>query len=201
MAAKKATAKKTTAKTKTTKAAAKKTVAKKTGPAIVFPPRVAGQPRYWLVKTEPDVFSFDDLMKAPRRTTFWDGVRNYQARNFMRDDMAVGDGVLVYHSNAQPSAVAGVARVAREAAPDETQFDPSDDHFDPTARPDEPRWYGVSIQGVGALKRSLSLDDLRQVPELAGMMLLRKGQRLSVLPVTREEWGVVLALGGRPDLV
>ena len=193
MAAKKAT--KTAAKKPV-----KKTAAKKAVPAIVFPPRVEGQPRYWLVKTEPDVFSFDDLMKAPRRTTFWDGVRNYQARNFMRDEMAVGDGVLVYHSNAQPSSVAGVARVAREAAPDETQFDPADDHFDPTAHPDDPRWFGVSIQGVGALERSLSLDDLREVPALSGMMLLRKGQRLSVLPVTREEWQTVLSLGGRPDL-
>lgn len=157
--------------------------------------------RYWLVKTEPDVFSFNDLMNEPDQTTFWNGVRNYQARNFMRDEMKLGDGVLVYHSNAKPSAVAGVATVSKEGYPDDTQFDPDDEYFDPKAKKEEPRWYGMEIRGVGELKRHLSLADLREVPELDEMLLLRKGQRLSVLPITPDEWKTVLELGGRPDLV
>lgn len=157
--------------------------------------------RYWLVKTEPDVFSFADLMNSPSKTTFWDGVRNYQARNFMKDEMRPGDGVLVYHSNANPPSVVGVGVVVGNGGVDETQFDPEDHHYDPTAKREEPRWFGFDLKGVGALERSIPLAELREIPELESMLLLRKGQRLSVMPVTRDEWRVVLDHGGRADLV
>ena len=162
--------------------------AKKTAPA---PAR-----RYWLVKSEPDCFSFDDLMRAPRRTTGWDGVRNYQARNFMRDDMRVGDGVLYYHSNANPPAIAGIAEVARVAYPDPTQFEPDSEYFDSKATPEAPIWMQVDIRGVEPLPHPLSLDQLRKVQELGRMELLRKGSRLSVQPVSPEEWAAVLELAG-----
>ena len=153
--------------------------------------------RFWLVKSEPDCFSFDDLLHAPGRTTGWDGVRNYQARNFMRDDMAPGDGVLYYHSNAAPPAIAGIAEVARAAYPDPTQFDPASEYFDPKASPDAPVWMQVDIRAVAPLARPLALDELRAVPALRGMELLRKGSRLSVQPVTADEWAAVIDLGGQ----
>ena len=152
--------------------------------------------RYWLLKSEPDVFSFDDLQEAPAKRTLWDGVRNYQARNFLRDEMRVGDGVLYYHSNADPPGVAGVARVAREGYPDPTQFDPSDAHFDPESDPDDPRWYVVDVEAVVPAGRFVTLADIRAQAELGDMALVQRGQRLSVQPVTPEEWRVVLRLMG-----
>lgn len=132
-------------------------------------------------------------MHAPKRTTGWDGVRNYQARNFMRA-MQVGDGVLYYHSNASPPAVAGIAEVARAAYPDPTQFDPRSEYFDPKASLDAPIWMQVDIRGVSAIARPLGLAELRRIPALSKMELLRKGSRLSVQPVRPEEWRAILEL-------
>ena len=196
-AAKKAKAVKKPAGSKRAKPAAttKKPPAKSAAPSAPLP-RAPGEKRYWLVKTEPEVFSFDDLQNAPSRTTCWDGVRNYQARNFLRDSMKLGDGVLVYHSNAEPPAIAGVAEIAREGYPDHTQFDAMHHHYDPDARTDNPTWYMVDIRAVRSLPRTLALPELREVKELAGMTLLQKGSRLSVQPVSEAEWNFVLKLAG-----
>lgn len=150
---------------------------------------------YWLMKSEPQVFSIEDLAQASGQTTCWDGVRNYQARNFMRA-MAVGDLVLFYHSNAEPPAVVGMAEVVRTAYPDETQFDKTHHHYDPASPRSAPRWDMVDIRYRQTFKASLPLDQLRQEPRLKDMVLLRKGSRLSVQPVTEEEWAVVLELAG-----
>jgi predicted RNA-binding protein with PUA-like domain len=151
--------------------------------------------RYWLVKSEPGAFSIDDLAQSPKQTTCWDGVRNYQARNFMRA-MAVGDQVLFYHSNAEPPAVVGIAEVVRTAYPDSTQFDKTDIHYDPASVPSAPRWDMVDIRHRRTFKTGLPLDQLRQEPKLKNMVLLRKGSRLSVQPVTEAEWAVILKLAG-----
>lgn len=152
--------------------------------------------RNWLMKSEPDVFSFADLWRAKRRTTQWDGVRNYQARNIMRDAMRVGDGVLFYHSNTRPSGVAGIAEVASEAYPDPSQFDPSDPHFDPGSSRDAPRWVAVDVRAVERLPAFVSLEALRAERRLAGMAVLKRGNRLSITPVSAAEWKLVRALGG-----
>ena len=149
--------------------------------------------QYWLMKSEPDAFSIQDLAKVPKRTTCWDGVRNYQARNFLRA-MKVGDQVLFYHSNADPPSVVGIAEVAREAYPDHTAFDPKDKHYDPKSTPTSPIWDMVDIRLVQIFQTPLSLDRLRQEPALKRMELLRKGSRLSVQPVTPAEWKIILAL-------
>ena len=149
--------------------------------------------RYWLMKTEPTSFSIDDLARASGKTTFWDGVRNFMARNFMRE-MRLGDKVLFYHSNANPPAVVGIARVVREAYPDHTAFDPKDKHFDPRSTPARPNWFGVDIKFERKFKRPLPLPELRLVKGLKGMELLRKGSRLSVQPVRSGEWDVILKL-------
>ena len=149
--------------------------------------------QYWLMKSEPIAFSIDDLAKSPKRTTCWDGVRNYQARNFMRS-MTVGDQVLFYHSSAEPPAIVGVAEVVRTAYPDETQFDKSSIHYDPDSDPAKPRWDMVDIMHRQTFKTSLPLDRLKCEPKLKSMVLLRKGSRLSVQPVTAAEWAVILKL-------
>ena len=151
--------------------------------------------RFWLMKSEPRVFSIEDLARSSKQTTCWDGVRNYQARNFMRA-MVAGDHVLFYHSNAEPPAVVGVAEVVRTAYPDATQFDKASHHYDPGSIPSAPRWDMVDIQYRQTFKTSLSLNQLRQEPKLKGMVLLQKGSRLSVQPVTEAEWTVVLKLAG-----
>jgi predicted RNA-binding protein with PUA-like domain len=152
--------------------------------------------RYWLLKSEPDVFGIDDLAAAPRKTTYWDGVRNYQARNFMRDQMQIGDGVFFYHSNCKVPGIVGIARVACEAYPDPTQFDPESDYFDPKSSPDAPRWYMVDVKLERKLKRPITLAEMKQYAdaELAGFALLRRGNRLSVLPVSDEHWRFILSL-------
>ncbi len=152
--------------------------------------------QYWLMKCEPDVFSYEHLERAPKKTTMWDGVRNYRARNFMRDQMAVGDGVLYYHSNADPPGVAGIAEVASEPYPDPTQFDPKDSHFDPKSSPEEPRWWLVDVRAVQKLERFVSLAELKEHPELSEMGVCQRGNRLSVQPVEAAEWRVVRRLGG-----
>jgi predicted RNA-binding protein with PUA-like domain len=151
--------------------------------------------RYWLVKSEPQAFSIDDLARVPRQTTCWDGVRNYQARNYMRE-MAVGDRVLFYHSNADPPAVVGSAEVVRTAYPDDSQFDTRSHHYDPASTAEHPRWEMVDLKFRGKFLTSLPLDRLQHEPRLKGMALLRKGSRLSVQPVTEREWLVIMKLAG-----
>jgi predicted RNA-binding protein with PUA-like domain len=151
--------------------------------------------RYWLMKSEPDEVSFDDLLAAPARTLAWFGVRNYQARNFLRDAMAVGDGILFYHSSCAVPGVAGVARVASGPYPDATQFDAGSPYFDPKATREQPRWISVDIEAVAA-GRYLPLSEMRGVPALEDMVLLKKGSRLSVSPVTADEWRCVMSLLG-----
>lgn len=153
---------------------------------------------HWLVKSEPDVFSFADLLKAPKRTTCWDGVRNYQARNTLRDQMKQGDRVFYYHSNAEPSGIAGICEVVREGYPDHTAFDPTDPHFDPKSRRDEPTWYMVDVRAVAAFPRLVTLAELKGVKGLEKMALVQKGSRLSVQPVTRKEWEIVCRIAGVP---
>ncbi len=148
---------------------------------------------YWLMKSEPSAFSIQDLRKAHNRTTSWDGVRNFQARNFMRA-MKKGDQVLFYHSNADPPAVMGIAEVVKEAYPDDTAFDRTDKHYDPRSRPAKPLWDMVDIKLVRSFPRPVGLDRLRQEPRLRKMELLRKGSRLSVQPVRPDEWQIVLKL-------
>ncbi|MFZ1731857.1 MAG: EVE domain-containing protein [Bacteroidota bacterium] len=148
--------------------------------------------RYWLFKTEPGSYSITDLQRDGK--TFWDGIRNYQARNFLRDDIKAGDGVLFYHSLADPPAIVGSATVLTDGYPDHTQFEQGHRKFDPKATTDNPRWYMVDIQFEEAFPRILALEELRGVPALANMELLRKGSRLSVQPVSKSEWDAVLRL-------
>jgi predicted RNA-binding protein with PUA-like domain len=146
---------------------------------------------YWLMKSEPDVYSIDDFAKDG--TTHWDGVRNFKARNYMRS-MALGDGVFFYHSNADPKAIVGIARVSKLAYPDATQYDKKSDYYEPKATKEKPYWYMVEIEFVRKLPEAQSLEKLRGVKELSGMALLKKGQRLSVQPVTEEEWLEICSL-------
>jgi predicted RNA-binding protein with PUA-like domain len=147
--------------------------------------------RYWLMKSEPDEVSFDDVLAAPGRTVAWFGVRNYQARNFMRDQMAPGDGVLFYHSSCAEPGVAGIAQVASAAYPDESQFEAGGKYFDPKASREQARWTSVDVQGLEQ-GRYLSLSEMRTMPELEDMVLLQKGSRLSISPVTAAQWKAIL---------
>jgi predicted RNA-binding protein with PUA-like domain len=158
-------------------------------------PLTSAATRYWLVKSEPSVFSFDDLLAMPNRTTHWDGVRNYQARNTMRDGMKKGDKVFFYHSSTDPAEIVGVAEVTREGYPDPTALDPKDSHFDPKSKADAPTWFMVDIRAVEKLKRPLSLAELRTMKGLEKMTLLQKGSRLSVQPVSEQEWKIIYAAG------
>jgi predicted RNA-binding protein with PUA-like domain len=153
-------------------------------------------PRHWLVKSEPDVFSIRDLAKAKGRTTCWEGVRNYQARNFLRA-MRKGDRALFYHSNAEPSAVAGIVEIVREAYADPTALDPASEYHDPKASRENPIWSVVDVRLVAIFPREVPLDELRTVPSLAGMELLRRGSRLSVQPVTAAEFRTIERLAGK----
>jgi predicted RNA-binding protein with PUA-like domain len=148
------------------------------------------------MKSEPGVFSFEDLMAAKGRRTFWDGVRNHQAKNLMCDEMAPGDRVLFYHSSADPTGVAGVCEVVGAAQSDPTQFDPEDEHHDPRSDPANPTWLGVTVRALAPLPRFVTLAALKAEPRLAGMACLQRGNRLSVQPVKPTEWGIVLSLGG-----
>jgi predicted RNA-binding protein with PUA-like domain len=147
---------------------------------------------YWLMKSEPDTFSIDDLKRKKREA--WDGVRNYQARNFMRDGMRVGDGVFFYHSNCAEPGIAGLAEVASDAYADPSQFDPKSKYFDPGSSRDNPRWMLVDVKFVRKLKRTVTLDELKNHPKLVEMALLRKGNRLSVMPVEAKDWKYILEL-------
>ncbi len=157
----------------------------------VFAQRAPGETWYWLVKSEPGTFSFDDLLNRPDRTTHWDGVRNYTARTFLRDAMKLRDQVLFYHSNAEPSAIIGLCEVVREGYPDHTALDRNDPHFDKGSDPDDPTWFMVDLKAVRALPRPLPLPELRKRKGLEKMALLRIG-RLSVSPVRPDEWKILM---------
>lgn len=147
---------------------------------------------YWLMKSEPDAFSIDDLQAMPDQTEHWDGVRNYQARNMMRDQMKVGDLAFFYHSNCAEPSIVGIMQVVREGYPDFTAFDPESKYFDPKSDPEKPRWFMVDIKFVRTLKRPIPLAELKRYDELTGMQLLRKGNRLSITPVSDEQWAFIL---------
>ena len=147
-------------------------------------------PQYWLMKSEPDEVSIDDALAAPGATVPWTGVRNYQARNFMRDGMKVGDGVLFYHSSCPEPGIAGIARVASGIKPDPTQFDPKSPYYDAASKKDDPRWLLVDVQALRKT-RLLALTELRAYPELADLVVLRKGNRLSITPVEPAHWRVI----------
>jgi predicted RNA-binding protein with PUA-like domain len=147
---------------------------------------------FWLMKSEPDEVSIDDLARAAGQCLPWTGVRNYQARNFMRDAMRVGDGVLFYHSSCAEPGVAGLAEIASGTTPDLTQFDPASPYHDPASRPEAPRWLQIDVR-LRRKTRLLSLTEMRSAPELASMRVLQRGNRLSITPVTPEEWQAVLA--------
>lgn len=155
--------------------------------------------QYWLMKSEPNCFSLEDLKQSPQQTTSWDGVRNYQARNLLRDAIHPGDGVLFYHSNIPKPAIVGLAEVVSEGYPDHTALDPAQDHFDPRASSDKPIWFMVDVKYRAELPVPLTRDDLARHPVLSGMGVLRKGNRLSVQPVSLEEWRAVLALANLTD--
>lgn len=150
-------------------------------------------PKYWLMKSEPDVFSIDHLKKDG--STLWTGVRNYQARNFMMKDMQLGDLVLFYHSNAEPSGVAGLAEVSKLAEPDPSQFDKKSEYFDPKASKEKPTWFCVQVKFVSKFKHFISLDELRSQKSLSEMLVLKKGQRLSIQPVSPQEFETVKKMG------
>lgn len=149
---------------------------------------------YWLMKSEPDTYSIDDLASFPRKTDHWDGVRNYQARNMMRDEMKKGDLVFFYHSNCKEPGIVGIAEVVKEGYPDFTAWDPDQKYYDPKSTSDNPRWYMVDIRYKRKLKRVITLQELKNYPRLEEMPLLRKGNRLSVMPVSKKHWDFILQL-------
>lgn len=157
------------------------------------------RPRCWLMKSEPDVFGFEDLMGRPGRVEPWDGVRNYQARNFMRDEMRVGDRVLFYHSNVSPPHVAGLAEVASEARPDPSQWEESSPYHDARSTPERPLWFLVDIRGLEPLPRPVALAELKANPRLADMRLVQRGNRLSVMPVEDFEYDEIVRMAGEPS--
>lgn len=150
---------------------------------------------YWLMKSEPETFSFDDLQQRPAQTEHWDGVRNYQARNMMRDDMRIGDQVFFYHSNCAEPAIVGIAEITKQGYPDFTAFDPEHIHFDPKSHPACPTWFMVDVRFIRKLNRPLRLAELKQYSEqLDDLALIRRGNRLSVMPVSAKAWEFILSL-------
>ena len=149
---------------------------------------------YWLMKSEPDVFGIDHLKNRPGRTEHWDGVRNYQARNMMRDEMKQGDLVFFYHSNCAEPGIVGIMQVVREGYPDYTAFDPQQKYYDPKSAPDKPRWYMVDVQYQRKTRRVITLAELKQRRELQDCPLVRKGNRLSIMPITGQQWDLILQL-------
>ncbi|MBE0569980.1 MAG: EVE domain-containing protein [Ignavibacteriaceae bacterium] len=151
--------------------------------------------KYWLFKSEPSEFSWDDLRKSKNQTTFWDGVRNYQSRNFLRDEIKKGDGVLFYQSSTEPLVIAGYCEVVKEGYADHTQFDSKNDHYDPKADKKVPTWFMVDIKLVNEFKKPVTLDSIKANPKLKNMKLIQRGQRLSIQPVTKDEWDEILKMG------
>lgn len=151
--------------------------------------------QYWLMKSEPDVFSLQDLKNLPDQREPWDGVRNYQARNFMRDEMRKGDLVLFYHSNCKEIGVAGIAKVSKESFPDFTSWDKSSKYFDPKSTPENPRWFMVEVEFVKEFSRTVTLSEMKEAPELKNMRLVQKGNRLSIMPVNKKEFEFIEKLG------
>ena len=192
--AKSATAKR--AKTKGATAKHAKAKAKSGGAwTAVFAPRGPGEKRYWLVKSEPEVFSFDDLLRIHNKTTNWNGIRNFAARNFMKEGMKLGDRVFFYHSSTEPTAIVGICEVVREAYPDDTAFDNTSQGYDPHSVKERPTWYMVDLRAVAQFTRPVTLTEIKARKELANMALLRIG-RLSVSPVTPAEWDVICRIAG-----
>ncbi len=152
---------------------------------------------YWLMKSEPDAFGITDLYNRPMHTEHWDGVRNYQARNMMRDDMKLGDLAFFYHSNCAEPGIVGIVEIAREGYPDFSAFDLNDKHYDPKSDPAHPRWIMVDVKHVRTLARTITLRELKEKPELADFPLVKRGNRLSIMPVSREQWELILALEAR----
>ena len=152
---------------------------------------------YWLMKSEPGAFSIDDLTHMPEQTEHWDGVRNYQARNMMRDQMKIGDQVFFYHSNCEVPGIVGIMEVVREGYPDHTAFDPQSKYFDPKSDPQNPRWIMVDIKYIRHTKRIISLAELKECEKLENMQLVRKGNRLSIMPIQSDEWNYILSLEDR----
>lgn len=151
--------------------------------------------KYWLMKSEPDVFGINDLMKRPKKTEHWDGIRNYQARNMIRDEMQKGDQVFFYHSNAKQIGIVGIMSICREAYPDYTAFDPDSKYYDPKSNPDNPRWFMVDVKHVRKFKNIITLDTLKQhADQLGDIALLKRGNRLSINPVTKKQWDYILKL-------
>jgi predicted RNA-binding protein with PUA-like domain len=150
---------------------------------------------YWLIKSEPDAFSIDDLKNSPGKTDHWDGVRNYQARNFMRDGMSKGDPVFFYHSNCKEPGIVGIAEIVSGAYPDHTAFDSNEKYFDPKSDPENPRWLMVDVRYKRKTNRLISLSEIKQHPDrLEGFALIRRGNRLSVMPVSKQHWDFILSL-------
>lgn len=155
--------------------------------------------QYWLFKSEPEAYSIADLAREPTKTTFWDGVRNYQARNLLRDTIRLGDRVFFYHSNADPMAIVGTAEVVKTGYPDHTAFDPKDHHYDPKSKPDEPTWFMVDVRLLQVFPKPVTRDELKACADLSEMMVIRQGARLSIQPVTADEWQTVHQLAGVKD--
>ncbi len=147
---------------------------------------------YWLMKTEPSVYGIDDLAAQPDQTDHWDGIRNYQARNYLRQ-MKVGDRVFIYHSNVKTPGIVGIAEVVREAYPDHTAWDPESKYYDPKSTPEQPRWYMVDVRLLERFPRTITLEELKADPELADMKVVQRGNRLSITPVTEAQWRRILS--------
>lgn len=153
--------------------------------------------KYWLFKSEPGSYSIDDLEKEKNKTTFWDGVRNYQARNFIRDEMKAGDKVLFYHSNADPNAVVGECEIVKEAYPDFTAFDPDSKYYDPKSNKDDPAWMMVDIKFIKKFKRPVTLAEIKENEKLQNMRLVQRGNRLSVFPIDADEYKEIAKIGNK----
>jgi predicted RNA-binding protein with PUA-like domain len=159
----------------------------------------ASSVQYWLFKSEPDSYSIADLARDKKQSTYWDGVRNYQARNFLRDSVKLGDRVLFYHSSVEPMAIVGTAEIVKTGYPDHTAFDPKDHHYDPKSDPDHPTWYMVDIRLLQVFPQPLTRSELQACPGLENMLLLKRGSRLSIQPVTAAEWKAIHRLAGVSD--
>lgn len=154
--------------------------------------------KYWLMKSEADYYPIDSLEKEKNKTTYWDGVRNYQARNFMRDEMKIGDKVIFYHSNGDPSGAAGISEIVKEAYPDFTAFDPENPHYDPKSKKENPAWMMVDVKLVKKFKNFVPIETMHNNKKLQKMRLLQRGNRLSVMPVTKDEFDEIVKLGSNP---